>query len=188
MIIPVKKTTLNNAGHIDAKLSDFSEICPKKSSEIGRFLLIVSWRSFPPKFPSNRPIFLRICPRKSLETWLFSAKIPQNRPIFPRILTFFPWNQPIFPRICPWKSCEILLFFPRNTRSPVMIMIMIMIILLLLWHIKSVKFILLQSMLNSTISRHYNLFTLEVGKFFFCFFFLTKWGSYNNKTEIKDWS
>ena len=53
MIIPVKKkkkTTLNNAGHIDAKLIDFSEICQKKSSEIGCFLLIVSWRSFPPKF------------------------------------------------------------------------------------------------------------------------------------------
>ena len=56
MIIPVKKT-LNNAGHIDAKLIDFSKICPKNiqrnwlffvdcflakfpleiSSEIGRF-------------------------------------------------------------------------------------------------------------------------------------------------------
>ena len=46
MIIPVK-TTLNNAGHIDAKLIDFSEIYQKKSSEIGSFLLIVSWRSFP---------------------------------------------------------------------------------------------------------------------------------------------
>ena len=50
MIIPVKKT-LNNAGHINAKLVDFSEICHKKSSEIGCFLLIVSWLSFPPKFP-----------------------------------------------------------------------------------------------------------------------------------------
>ena len=29
MIIPVKKTTLNNAGHIDAELIDFSEICQK---------------------------------------------------------------------------------------------------------------------------------------------------------------
>ena len=48
MIIPVKKT-LNNAGHIDAKLIDFSEICQKKSSEIGCFLLIVSRRSFPPE-------------------------------------------------------------------------------------------------------------------------------------------
>ena len=51
MIIPVKKTTLNNASHIDAKLIDFSKICQKKSSEIGCFLLIVSRRSFHPKFP-----------------------------------------------------------------------------------------------------------------------------------------
>ena len=28
---------LNNAGHIDAKLIDFSEISPKKSSKIGCF-------------------------------------------------------------------------------------------------------------------------------------------------------
>ena len=48
MIIPVKKT-LNNAGHIDTKLIDFSEICQNKSSEIGCFLLIVSWRSLPPE-------------------------------------------------------------------------------------------------------------------------------------------
>ena len=50
MIIPVKKT-LNNAGHIDAKLIDFSEICQKKPSKIGCFLLIVSWGSLPPEFP-----------------------------------------------------------------------------------------------------------------------------------------
>ena len=48
MIIPLKKK-LNNAGHIDAKLIDFSEIYQTKSSEIGCFLLIVSWRSFPPE-------------------------------------------------------------------------------------------------------------------------------------------
>ena len=46
MIIPVKRT-LNNAGHIDAKLIDFSEICQKISGKIGCFLLIVSWRSSP---------------------------------------------------------------------------------------------------------------------------------------------
>ena len=74
MIILVK-TTLNNAGHIDPKLIDFSEIYQKKSSEIGLFLLIVSWRSFPPRnFPWNRPIFLRICPWKSFEIWLFPLK------------------------------------------------------------------------------------------------------------------
>ena len=49
IIIPVKKT-LNNAGHINAKLIDFSEICQKNRSEIADSLLIVSWRSFPPKF------------------------------------------------------------------------------------------------------------------------------------------
>ena len=48
MIIPLKKT-LNNTAHIDAKLIDFSEICQKKSSEISCFLLIASWRSFPPE-------------------------------------------------------------------------------------------------------------------------------------------
>ena len=148
-----------------------AKFAQKNPAKLAVFYWLFLGEVSPWNFPSNQLIFLRICPRKSLEIWLFSAKIPRNRPIFPRILTFFPWNQPIFPRICPWKSREILLFFPRNTRSPVMIMIMI--ILLLLWHIKSVKFILLQSMLNSTISRHYNLFTLEVGKFFFCFFFNT---------------
>ena len=82
MIIPVKKT-LNNAGHIDAKLIDFSEICQKKSSEIGCFLLIVSWRSFPPKFPAKSAAF-------SANFDFSPAKIPRNRPIVPRILTFFP--------------------------------------------------------------------------------------------------
>ena len=81
-----------------------------KSSEIGCFLQIVSWRSFPPKFPVNRLIFLRICPWKSFEIWLFSAKILWNRPIFLRILTFLPRNRSIFQRIMtffPRKSCQI---------------------------------------------------------------------------------
>ena len=58
MIIPVKKT-LNNDGHIDAKLIVFSEICQKTPSEIGCFLLIVSGRSFPVKsadFSMNLPL------------------------------------------------------------------------------------------------------------------------------------
>ena len=36
MIIPVKKT-LNNAGHIDAKLIDFSEICQKNPVKLAFF-------------------------------------------------------------------------------------------------------------------------------------------------------
>ena len=71
MIIPVKKTTLNNAGDIDAKLIDFSEICQKKSSEIGCFLLIVSWRSFPPKFPVKSADFSKNLPLKILRNLTF---------------------------------------------------------------------------------------------------------------------
>ena len=66
MIIPVKKT-LNNAGHIDAKLIDFSEICQKKTNEIDCFLLIVSWQSFPLKFPLKPADFSMNLPRKSFE-------------------------------------------------------------------------------------------------------------------------
>ena len=99
IIIPVKKT-FTNAGHIDRKLIDFGEICRKKSSEIGCFLLIVSWRSFLPKFPVKSADF-------PANFFFFPAKIPRNRPIFPRI--------------CPLKSREISLFFPRNIRSPVIL-------------------------------------------------------------------
>ena len=89
MIIPVKKT-LNNAGHIDAKLIDFSEICQKKSSEIGCFLLIVSRRSFPPEISREIGRFFR-------EFWLFSCENPaksadfsSNLPLkIPRNFAFF---------------------------------------------------------------------------------------------------
>ena len=132
MIIPVKKT-FTNAGHIHAKLIDFSEICQKNPGKSAVVYWLFLGELSPRNFPWNRPIFLRICPWKSFENWLFSAKIPRNRPTFlriltflprnrpivSRILTFFPRNRPIFPGICPWKSREILLFFPRNIRSPV---------------------------------------------------------------------
>ena len=68
MIIPVKK---NNTGHIDAELIDFREICQKKSSEIGCFLLIVSWRSFPPKFPVKSADFSKNLPFKILRNLTF---------------------------------------------------------------------------------------------------------------------
>ena len=70
MIIPVKKT-LNNAGQIDAKLINFSKIWEKKSSEIGCFLLIVSWRSFPPKFPVKPAEFSKNLPLKILRNLTF---------------------------------------------------------------------------------------------------------------------
>ena len=60
----------------------------------------------PRNFPWNRPIFLRICPWKSFEIWIFCSKIPRN------------W--PIFPQICPWKSREILIFFFREISEALM--------------------------------------------------------------------
>ena len=85
MIIPVKKT-LNSAGHIDATLIDFSEICHKNPAKSAVFY----WLFLGEVSPWNRPIFLWICPWKSFEIWLFSAKMPRNRSIFLRILTFLP--------------------------------------------------------------------------------------------------
>ena len=70
MIIPVKKT-FTNAGHIHAKLIDFSEICQKKSREIGCCLLIVSWRTFPPKFPVKSADFSKNLPLKILRKLTF---------------------------------------------------------------------------------------------------------------------
>ena len=70
MIIPVKKK-LNNAAHIDAKLIDFSQICQKNPSEIGCFLLIVSWRSFPPKLSVKSANFPKNLPLKILQNLTF---------------------------------------------------------------------------------------------------------------------
>ena len=73
------KKTFTNAGHVDAKLIDFSEICQRKTQRNRLFFTDCFLAKFPlEKFPWNRPIFLRICPRKSFEIWLFSAKIPRN--------------------------------------------------------------------------------------------------------------
>ena len=76
----------------------------------------------------NRPIFLRICPWKSFEIWLFFATSPRNRPIFLRILTFLPWTSHeigrffhkfwLFSRENPAKSADfsanLPLKIPRN--------------------------------------------------------------------------
>ena len=127
MIIPVKKT-LNSAGHIDAKLIDFSEICQKNPAKSAVFYWLFLGEVSPRNFPWNRPIFLRICPWKSFEIWLFSAKIPRNRPIFLRILTFLPRKSReigrlfrefwLFSRENPAKSADfsanLPLKIPRN--------------------------------------------------------------------------
>ena len=53
------------------KIDPFFEICRKKSSEIGYFLLIVSWRSFPLKFPAKTADFSKNLPLKILRNLTF---------------------------------------------------------------------------------------------------------------------
>ena len=84
MIILVKKTW-NNAGHIDAKLIEFSEICQKKSSEIGCFFTDCFLAKFPSEisreigqffyeFGPENPLKFDFFPLKSLETGRFFRK------------------------------------------------------------------------------------------------------------------
>ena len=100
MIIPVKKKRFTNAGNIDAKLIDFSEIWQKKTQRKRLFYTDCFLAKVPPRnFPWNQLIFQRICPWKSFENWLFSAKIPRNGPIFVRILTFLLRKSPEIGRL-----------------------------------------------------------------------------------------
>ena len=100
MIIP-----LNSAGHIDATLIDFSEICQKNPAKSAVFYWLFLGEVSPQNFPWNRPIFLRICPENPSKFDFFPLKSAD----FLRILTFLPRNRPI---------CErILTFFPRKSRE-----------------------------------------------------------------------
>ena len=66
---------LNNAGHIDAKIeSILAKFAKRKFSEIGCFLLIVSWRSFPLKFPMKSADFFKNLPLKILRNEFFLLK------------------------------------------------------------------------------------------------------------------
>ena len=102
VIIPVKKKHLTTLVILKQNWSILSEICLKKIQRNRLFFTDYFLAKFPPprNFPSNRPIFLRICSWKSFEIWLFSAKIPRNRRIFLRILTCLQR-----------KSCKIGWFF-----------------------------------------------------------------------------
>ena len=130
MIIPVKKT-LNNAGHIDAKLIVFSEICSPKTAKLAVFYWLFLdeisreigqiFYEFAPEYPSKFDFFLlkyREIGWFFREFWLFPWKSLKIGRFFRKFWLFSPRNRPIFPRIYPWKSRKILLFFPRNIRSP----------------------------------------------------------------------
>ena len=111
MIIPVKKT-LNNAGHIDAKLIDFSEICQKNPAKSAVFYWLFLGEVSPRNFPWNRPIFLRICPWKSFEIWLFLLKSREIGRFFCEIWLFSRENSA--------KSADFsanIDFFPRKSRE-----------------------------------------------------------------------
>ena len=82
------------------RASSFSENFPQISAK-----RIAFQRNLFGKLSRNRPFF----------TNRFSAKLASKIP------AKFPRNRPFFPRVCPWKSREICLFFPRPTRSPVML-------------------------------------------------------------------
>ena len=70
--------------------SILAKFAKKNPSKLAVFYWLFLGEVSPQNFPWNRPIFLRICPWKSFEIWLFSAKIPRNRTIFRPILTFLP--------------------------------------------------------------------------------------------------
>ena len=83
------KKTLTNAGHIDTKLIDFSEISPKKSSAIG-----CSCFCFPPKFPMKSADFSKNLPLKILRNLTFFRKNPTKLANFSTNFDFFPGKIP----------------------------------------------------------------------------------------------
>ena len=122
------KKTLNNAGHIDAKLIDFSKICQKNPAKSAVFYWLFLGEVSPQNFPWNRPIFLRICPenpskfdffplksreigRFFCEFWLFSRENPAK-------LADLWANFDFFSRENPAKSADfsanLPLKIPRN--------------------------------------------------------------------------
>ena len=109
------KKTLNNAGHIDAKLIDLSEISPKKSSEISCFLLIVSWRSFPTKFPVKSADFSKNLPLKILRNLTFFRENPAKSADFSANFDFFPEKIPeigrFFREFAPENPAKFCFFF-----------------------------------------------------------------------------
>ena len=85
-------------GHISAKLIDFSKICQKNPAKSAVFYWLFLSEVSPRNFPWNRPIFLRICPWKSFEIWLFSCENPTKSANFSTNLPLkIPWNFAFFP-------------------------------------------------------------------------------------------
>ena len=75
---------------------DSSEICQKKSSEIGCFLLIVSWPIFPPKFPVKLADFSTNLPLKILRNLTFCRQTPAKSADFSANFDFSPVKSAYF--------------------------------------------------------------------------------------------
>ena len=101
---------LDNAGHITAKLIDFSEICQKNPSKLAVFYWLFLGEVSPQNFPWNRPIFLRICPENPSKFDFFPLKSCK----IGRFLSKFC----LFSRENPMKSADfsanLPLKIPRN--------------------------------------------------------------------------
>ena len=107
MIIPVKKT-LNNAGHIDAKLIDFSKICQKNPAKSADFYWLFLGKVSPP-------------PEISRETgrifWEFAPENPSKFDFFPlksRKIGRFLSEFQLFSRENPPKSADFSANLPLN--------------------------------------------------------------------------
>ena len=118
MIIPVKKTTLNNAGHIDAKLIHFLKFAEKNPAKSAIFYWLFLGEVSPWHFPWKRPIFLRICPWKSFEIWLFPLKFRKIGRFFCEFWLFCRETGRFFREFSPENPVKFCFFFPRNIRSP----------------------------------------------------------------------
>ena len=99
-----------------------SHISAKNPAKSAVFYWLFLGEVSPRNFPWNRPIFLRICPWKSFEIWLFSAKILRNRPIFLRILTFLPRKSreigQFFSEFAPENPAKFCFFFREKYQKP----------------------------------------------------------------------
>ena len=69
--------------------SILAKFAKKNPAKLAVFYWLFLGKVSPRNFPWNRPIFLRSCPWKSFENWLFCAKIPRNRPIHSANFDFF---------------------------------------------------------------------------------------------------
>ena len=108
--------------------SILAKFAKKNPAKLAVFYWLFLVEVSPRNFPWNRPIFLRSCPWKSFENWLFCAKIPRNRPIHSANFDFFLLKSReigrffrefwLFPHENPAKSADfsanLPLKIPRN--------------------------------------------------------------------------